>query len=312
VFTARYALSPYIKQIRFVFKGLVLVESNVEWKRYSKTSVKMVENKCFCEWKVRKYETVWDEQYNQFPVANWGRRWRINGTWIGSTATPRQRYTGYSASRISRKSGFSIHVVSSICVAYIKGNAVETQTPTHLINRSMTALTPVLSPSSILHPPPSDWSFIRARRKSVHISEMLCHFFLLFEILLVSKLRNLNCVIRGLSVVRCPVQSEAELVFLLFVAGLKTKTEEMKYLLFQASVPLIWPCFHLIFITSIIVVEVLSCLVSRISRRWTVVTWWWALCCLEFGPLFTLQFLLLLHGGHGCSSSTHIINSFMN
>jgi hypothetical protein len=26
VFTARYALSPYIKQIRFVFKGLILIE----------------------------------------------------------------------------------------------------------------------------------------------------------------------------------------------------------------------------------------------------------------------------------------------
>jgi hypothetical protein len=25
VFTARYALSPYIKQIRFVFKGLMLI-----------------------------------------------------------------------------------------------------------------------------------------------------------------------------------------------------------------------------------------------------------------------------------------------
>jgi hypothetical protein len=32
VFTARYALSPYIKQIRFVFKGLICVFLEGEWK----------------------------------------------------------------------------------------------------------------------------------------------------------------------------------------------------------------------------------------------------------------------------------------
>jgi hypothetical protein len=35
VFTARYALSPYIKQIRFVFKGLM----NKEWARIRKAPV---------------------------------------------------------------------------------------------------------------------------------------------------------------------------------------------------------------------------------------------------------------------------------
>jgi hypothetical protein len=34
VFTARYALSPYIKQIRFVFKGLKLVFRGVEFEQF--------------------------------------------------------------------------------------------------------------------------------------------------------------------------------------------------------------------------------------------------------------------------------------
>jgi hypothetical protein len=36
VFTARYALSPYIKQIRFVFKGLIMLE--FDWNRQKEQS----------------------------------------------------------------------------------------------------------------------------------------------------------------------------------------------------------------------------------------------------------------------------------
>jgi hypothetical protein len=34
VFTARYALSPYIKQTRFVFKGLMSLQESVQWPAY--------------------------------------------------------------------------------------------------------------------------------------------------------------------------------------------------------------------------------------------------------------------------------------
>jgi hypothetical protein len=39
VFTARYALSPYIKQIRFVFKGLIRFTSVHTWLIYDRDSV---------------------------------------------------------------------------------------------------------------------------------------------------------------------------------------------------------------------------------------------------------------------------------
>jgi hypothetical protein len=42
VFTARYALSPYIKQIRFVFKGLIPV---CAWERYLSTSTQFCSEK---------------------------------------------------------------------------------------------------------------------------------------------------------------------------------------------------------------------------------------------------------------------------
>jgi hypothetical protein len=40
VFTARYALSPYIKQIRFVFKGLIL-DHSTSWRINTKKATSM-------------------------------------------------------------------------------------------------------------------------------------------------------------------------------------------------------------------------------------------------------------------------------
>lgn len=155
---------------------------------------------------------------------------------------------------------------------YVKGNVVEIQTPTHwnvIYGRTTALLACVIAQQYSWAT--SVCSFIRASKKSARVSKFHFCFFLLLE-----ELRVWNCVIHGLPVLYHSVQFIAELVSHPFIAGLKTNTEKMEYLVFQASSPLIWPRFHLIFITSIIAVEVLSCLVSGICRRWTVVTWWWA------------------------------------
>jgi len=215
---------------------------------------------------------MWDDRYNQFPVADWGSRWEIKIMWLGSAITPRLsqllRFGRPSATRISRKSEFSMHLFNN--VRLYKKKCCRNPASTHLnvIDGSMTALL-----ASILRPPPCAL-FLRARKNLARVSKMLFYFFLLLEELRVWNCVTWNCVIHGQSVLCYCVQCMAELVFHPFIAGLKTKTEGMEYLLFQASIPLIWARFHLIFITSIIAVEVLGCLVRRICRRWTVVIRW--------------------------------------
>ena len=216
--------------------------------------------------------------------------------------------------RISRKSGFSMHFVNNVswykreCRRNPNFNTMECDRRQHDCLISL-CYCPAVFFGHLLVRFFGREEEVGARYKNV------ISYFLLLEELRVWNFVTWNCVIHGLPVLcyfYC-VQFIAELVFRPFIAGLKTKTEGMEYLLFQASIPLIWPRFHLIFITSIIAVEVLSCLVSWICRRWTVVTRWWGFRCLEFSPLPTLQFLFLWRDGHSSSvQHTRSIKSFTN
>ena len=61
-----------------------------------------------------------------------------------------------------------------VCVCCVQGTSVEMQSVTHrnLSGRNVTAPTPVLSPSSILPPRPSQCAFISARKNSQRVSEV--------------------------------------------------------------------------------------------------------------------------------------------
>ena len=64
---------------------------------------------------------------------------------------------------------------------YTQGTLTEIQTPAHgnLIDHSVTAPPPVLSPSSILPPTSSRCDFIPGRKNFASVSKMLFHFFIL-------------------------------------------------------------------------------------------------------------------------------------
>ena len=112
----------------------------------------------------------------------------LNETLCSGTFTPcrtRQLPTGrFGASRIE----CTVRVVN-----YIRGSLVEIQTPTYWnpIGRSMTALPPLLSPSSIL-PPSSHWVFVPARKTATRVSKKCYVIFIFYCASL--KSRNLNCV----------------------------------------------------------------------------------------------------------------------
>jgi len=63
-------------------------------------------------------------------------------------------------------------------------NKIQPLTPRNIIGRSMTALPPVLSPSSILPPPSSHCVSIPAKKNPACLSEMLFfNLFYLFSLL---------------------------------------------------------------------------------------------------------------------------------
>jgi hypothetical protein len=121
VFTARYALSPYIKQIRFVFKGLnptaFLWESPLQWGSHSNSSctsearkVQSVFNKLVCQW------LYWHPYYSSTVLVETTSLMKgigLNFVFLSGTLTKSELHTG-SRSHLSdieqTKQEFSLRI----------------------------------------------------------------------------------------------------------------------------------------------------------------------------------------------------------
>jgi hypothetical protein len=178
VFTARYALSTCIKQIRFVFKGL----NN---------------NSPACLWRTLRLKTLPDLRNDYVPegkVQDGIEHTRGQLQSLPLKTGPAFLFPPY------KQAGFKSNIL------YIRtlGSLVETETPTHwnLIGHSMTAPPLESSPSSILPPPSSHYAFVPARKNSLRAWKILPLFYF-FKIAQVWNCVTSSYVGRGVCIFFC-------------------------------------------------------------------------------------------------------------